>query len=258
MNELNFDDPCLVFTLRQEARAFLREFRPQQRFPSAPCPARFCGPSWLTVLVLETGTGKEHTEAAFEWVFRQPQFGNVPYRPKLLISAGFCTALEEQFQVGDVILASEVVDGEGRVWPVPWPAELPPGEWRPPLHRGRLAAVARVLGTPEERRAEGQRQGAVAADPVSATVARYCKQHDVPFACVRAVCDDLDSALSPRLVTMLAGGGPSPMQSLVAAATSPSVARDLWRRAGQRQRAAEQLGKALGELLTLTLPFSVD
>jgi hypothetical protein len=45
---------------------------------------------------------------------------------------------------------------------------------------------------------------------------------------------------------------------LAAALTSPSSARDLWRRRAHERKAAEQLGKALGELLTLTLPFSVD
>src|SRR5262245_19467556 len=64
MNELTFDDPCLLFALHQEAREFLREFHPQQRFPGAPCPARFCGPSWLPVLVLETGTTSDGVEAA--------------------------------------------------------------------------------------------------------------------------------------------------------------------------------------------------
>ena len=42
--ELLFDDPCVVFALRSEAKAFRRTFRPQQRFAGAPCWAKFCGP----------------------------------------------------------------------------------------------------------------------------------------------------------------------------------------------------------------------
>ena len=43
--EVVFDDPCVVFALGREAKAFRREFRAQQRFAGAPCWARFCGPA---------------------------------------------------------------------------------------------------------------------------------------------------------------------------------------------------------------------
>src|SRR5215831_11620071 len=102
-DQLTFADPCVVFALGREAAPFLREFRPQQRFRGSPCRARFCGPAWLTVLVLETGVGG---------------------------------ALRSGLRVGDVVLATEVADADGNVWPATWPDPLPPGEWRPPLHRG--------------------------------------------------------------------------------------------------------------------------
>jgi hypothetical protein len=41
-------------------------------------------------------------------------------------------------------------------------------------------------------------------------------------------------------------------------ASSPRLGGELWRLAKQTQYASEQLGRALGELLTLTLPFSVE
>ena len=49
-------------------------------------------------------------------------------------------ALQERFRVGDLLLATEVVDTQGNHWPATWPEKLPPGEWHPPLHRGRLLA----------------------------------------------------------------------------------------------------------------------
>src|SRR5207245_1889826 len=124
VTELAFNDPCILFPLRREARPFLREFHPRQRFPGASCWARFCGPAWLTVLVLETGIGADRTATALDWLLSQPVLGNVPYRPKLILSAGFAGALQENRKVGDVILASEVADSEGKVWPVNWPGEL--------------------------------------------------------------------------------------------------------------------------------------
>jgi hypothetical protein len=252
MNELTFDDPCLVFARRQEARGFLREFRPQQRFPGAPCPARFCGPSWLTVLVLETGTTSQGAEAALQWVFSRPQLGNVPYRPKVVIAAGCCGAEDERFRIGDVVLVKEIFDRQGNRWPVPWPGELPPGEWRPPLHPGRL--TTQVL-SPEQGRVPDPACDARTSHEVPAIAARACKQKDVPFGCVQAIAADLHTGPSPRGHSPGPGG---PLRLLAAALTSPSSAGELWRLAGQERKAALQLGKALGELLTLTLPFSVE
>src|SRR5207249_7526675 len=83
LNDIAITDPCVLFALRREARSFLQEFRPQQRFPGAPCRARFCGPEWLTVLVMETGIGKNRTEQALRWLLAKPALGNVPYQPKV-------------------------------------------------------------------------------------------------------------------------------------------------------------------------------
>ncbi len=110
MNEITITDPCVLFALRREARGFLQEFRPQERFPGAPCRARFCGPEWLTVLVLETGIGQKRTEEALGWLLAKPVFVNVPYQPKVVISCGFAGALQPDLQVGDLILATEVID----------------------------------------------------------------------------------------------------------------------------------------------------
>src|SRR5205807_9061319 len=112
-----------------------REFRPQQRFPGAPCWARFCGPSWLTVLVLETGLGPLPTEKALNWLFRPPAFGNLPYRPKVILSAGFSGALQPNLRVGDIVLATDVKDAQGNVWAASWPEALPAGDWQLALQR---------------------------------------------------------------------------------------------------------------------------
>src|SRR5262245_5177728 len=182
MTDLDFDDPCLLFALSRESRTFRREFPPTQRFPGAPCWARFCGPAWLSVLVLETGVGAARTERALKWLFDTPKLGVVPYRPKLVISAGFAGSLHADFRVGDVILADEVADADGSRWATTWLRRLPEGEWRPPLHRGRLVTVSQIAATPDEKRSLAERHEAVAVDMESATVARWCTQRDVPFA----------------------------------------------------------------------------
>jgi adenosylhomocysteine nucleosidase len=258
VSDLVFDDPCVVFALRREAGPFLKEFRPHQRFPEAPCWTRFCGPSWLTVLVLETGMGEAAAARAAEWLLGVPRLGDVPCQPKAILSAGFSGALTDNHHTGDIILATEVVDSEGNRWPATWPDELPAGEWRPPLYRHPVLTVPRLIGTPDEKRSLGEQFGAAAVDMESAAWARLCARHGVPFGCVRVILDDLHTPLSPQLLTLLSNGGVSPLRVLSAVARSPGLVRELWQLARKSRHAAGQLGKALGELLTITLPWVTD
>jgi adenosylhomocysteine nucleosidase len=258
VNDLVFDDPCLLFALGREAASFLREFRPHQRFPGAPCRARFCGPAWLTVLVLETGIGAVRTETALQWLLGRPRLEEVPYRPKVVLSLGFAGALEERFHVGDVLLATEVVSAEGRSWPTTWPGELPPGEWRPPLHRVRLLTTPHLVTSPAEKRSLGEKHRAAAVDMESAIVAQCCQRQGIPFGCVRAVSDDWTTPLSPQLVPLLTNGRVSLVRMLTTLVRSPGLVAELWRLARQTRYASGQLAVAVGELLTLTLPWSGD
>jgi adenosylhomocysteine nucleosidase len=253
---LVFDDPCVVFALRRESQAFRREFRPSQWFKGAPCSARFCGPAWLSVLVVETGVGRAATEQALDWLLGRPLVGNVPYRPKVVLSAGFCGALREGLHTGDVVLATEAVGPEGGQWPTTWPGDLPPGRWDPPLIRGRLLTVDQLAGAPAAKLALGQRSGAVAVDMEGATLARRCNKEGIPFGCVRAVLDEVATPLSPRLVSLLSGGRVSPWRLALALLRAPALTGELWRLGRLARQAGGPLGRALGELLTLTLPWA--
>lgn len=255
MNELLFEDPCVLFALGREARLFLRDFPLQQRFPGAPCRARFCGPAWLTVLVAQTGVGRERTARALDWLLGKPVLGNVAYRPKLVLSAGFAGALHPALLVGDLMLATEVVDESGEVWPCTWPATPLRGEWQPQLRRGRLVTADHIIAAPADKRALGQKHDALAVDMESAYVARRCSKEGIPFGCVRAISDGVDTALSPRLAAVLAGGGVSWWRLVTGVLRSPGLPAELWRLARHTRYAADQLGKGLGELLTLTLPW---
>lgn len=258
MTELLFDDPCILFAMRRESAPFLREFRVQERLPGAPCWARFCGPAWLSLLVLETGVGATRMKQAIDWVLSGPRLGNVVYRPKVILSAGFSGALEEALRVGDIIVATEVRDAAGNVWPATWPGELPGGTWRPTLRRARIVTAAKLVGTPKEKEALGQSTGAAAVDMEAAVIAQSCSRHGIPFGCVRAISDAARTPLSPRLVALLHTGRVSFGRVGLASLRSPSIIPELWRLAGATRFAAEQLGKALGELLTLTLPWAAE
>jgi adenosylhomocysteine nucleosidase len=258
LNDISITDPCILFPLGREARPFLQEFRPQQRFPGAPCRARFSGPEWLTVLVLETGVGLDRTRQALEWALSKPVFGNLPYEPKVVLSAGFAGALDDQLQIGDLILATEVIDTDGHTWPVPWPESLPEGNWQPPLRRSRLLTASQFISEPGEKRRLGQLHQALTVDMESATVASICSQKQVPFGCLRAISDAVDAPVSREVMTLLEGANISWLHLGILLARSPSKAGELWRLAKATRIAARQLAKGMGELLTLTLPWGAD
>src|SRR5262249_36647697 len=109
-----------------------------------------------------------------------------------------------------------------------------------------------------EKQALGSRHQAAAVDMEGAVVARWCRQQDVPFGCLRAISDDAGTPLSPQLAAILSDGQVSLTRVLVNVALTPRLARDMWQLARQTRQAAEQLGKALGEVLTLTLPWGGD
>jgi len=255
MNDIAITDPCLLFALEREARSFLQEFRAQQRFSGAPCRARFCGPEWLTVLVMETGIGKNRTEEALHWLLAKPVLGNVPYQPKVIISCGFAGALQPDLQIGDLILATDVVDIEGHAWPAPWPGDLPSGDWRPPLRRGRLLTTAQLLSGPSQKQELGLRHQALAVDMESAVLASLCSRQAIPFGCLRAISDRLDTALSPQVISLVSGAGISWLRLAAMLARRPHLTSELWRLAQDSRFASRQLAKGLGELLTLTLPW---
>lgn len=254
---LQLNDPCILFALRRERHPFHKEFPPNQRFPGAPCWARFCGPAWLSVLVLETGMGPKCVRPAVEWLLAQPTLDQLPYVPKMLLFAGYAGALSDDLHVGDLVLATEIVTADGQRWPTTWPGELPPGRWRPPLRRGAVASVAHMISQPADKRRLYDEHGALAVDMESAEFARLCSQREMPFGVLRAISDEADTPLSPELTRLLVGGRVSWWQTLRTIVRRPSIVKELLRLGRHTKMASQQLALGLGELLTLTLPWDL-
>jgi nucleoside phosphorylase len=202
------------------------------------------------VLTLETGVGQRRATTCLEWLLSRPVVCKRPYRPSFVLAAGFSGALRNGVRVGDIILATEVVDTQGRCWPATWPGELAAGDWP---QRARLLTTTKLVGDPVEKRELGQASGAIAVDMEGGVIAEACTRAGVPFGCLRVISDDVSTALSPRLVTLLSGGRASALRIVAAVAQTPQLAVELWRLARHTRFAAAQLGLALSQLLTRTL-----
>jgi adenosylhomocysteine nucleosidase len=196
------------------------------------------------VLVVESGLGRKAMESAITGVLGQPGPGGQLYRPPFLVLAGFSGALQSGHNVGALILATDVLDERGGRWPATWPGDRPTT-----AQRGRVLTADAIVADPAGKRELGARHGAVAVDMESAAAARVCHEHGVPFGCLRAISDDVDTELSPILLGLLQGGRPSPRGVLAAIARRPRVVREMWRLARSTRRAAQQLAAALDKMI---------
>ncbi len=260
--------PCIVFALRRESMYFRRVYPFRRRFCGAPCCARFCGSQvWRgkrkperfsprtdpdgfiraetffrdyfrpSMLMLETGVGAAAMETALRWCLSGPSFCGMPYRPRLLVSVGFSGSLQPRQRVGDLVMATEVVDLQGQRWPAVCPAVLVSSG----IAAGRLLTVPELVSDPRDKQKLGRQQDALAVDMESAVAARLCYQHDVPFACLRVISDDWQTPLSPHLVELLRHERVSIPRLAGQVLRLPKLIGELWRLARQTRYASRRL-----------------
>ena len=182
-------------------------------------------------------------EIALSWLLSGPPLDGVPYRPSLVLSAGFSGAVVAGLNVGDLILASEVCDADGVCRPATWPVG------GSSFRRGRILTVPNLIGAPEEKRRLGERSGAVALDMETAVVARLCGEAGVPFGCLRVISDDVDTYLSESLLGVLRDGRVGPGRLAAAVLRRPMLVAELTRLGAHTRTAARRLSEGLEEML---------
>jgi hopanoid-associated phosphorylase len=111
-----------------------------------------------------------------------------------VISFGLCGALDQDLKVGDLVVASAVVDGEGphetdRAWAHSLCQALPGAVL------ATFTSASRPVANAAEKAALRQATGASAVDMESYLVARWARWFGAPFAILRAVSDGADRAL---------------------------------------------------------------
>ncbi len=107
----------------------------------------------------------------------------------VVLSTGFCGALDPALRTGEIFAAREVIDAAGKG---SFPA-LPPPSSRS-FRLGRLWSQDRVAVSPGEKAALRER-GADAVDMEAAAVAAEAVRRNVPFYCVRVVSDEAGEPL---------------------------------------------------------------
>jgi len=166
--------------------------------------------------------------------------------PRLIVSCGFCGALDAELKTGDVVLATSVRDEGGVAVEVP---AAPLSTARRALaglrvFEGGVLCTTAVAATPAEKRGLA-RPGLLAVDMETHPVARAAAQAGIPWVSARAVIDPLEAELpsfarapSDRYV----------VPALLHALSGPSGAVEVARLAARAKRAARSLEEVVRRL----------
>jgi nucleoside phosphorylase len=124
--------------------------------------------------VLHTGVGEKVCRERIEKFLKDQQFD-------LMISAGFAGALNDELQVGDLLLAKNfsTIDMNQRGLSF---SSLP-------IHMADLLTVPAPIDSSDERNRIARESGAAAVDMETEFIARACDEHGVPLLSLRVITD---------------------------------------------------------------------
>jgi len=165
---------AVTFALPAESSEFLRRLRDRTgaerngvRFVRGKMDDRM-------VEVLHTGVGEKVCRQRVANFLRGQQFD-------LLISAGFAGALNDQLQVGDLLLAKNFSTVEL--------TEVGSSFSRLPIHEADLLTVRALIDSSDERNEIARTSGAAAVDMETEFIARACAEHGIPLLSLRVITD---------------------------------------------------------------------
>jgi adenosylhomocysteine nucleosidase len=165
------------------------------------------------------------------------------HSPAWIVSAGFSGALQPGIKIGDIVVASSILDTEGSELAIDLKMPADPAKG---LHVGRLLTVDRIVRTVEEKKVLGERCSALAVDMESLSVAQICRQSKIRFLAVRVISDDLSADLPSEITSVVGSSGTVRLGAAVGAIFKrPGAVKDLWRLREQGMDAAERLAKFL-------------
>ncbi len=147
------------------------------------------------VVVIRSGPGSHNAAQATEVLIDGHQ-------PRLLISAGFASALCPALKRNDILIADQLLTTEGGRISIELPQALSATLAQPGIHRGPLLSTDRALRLPHEKQSLFQRYAALAVAGETFAVAEVCLRRGVPFCALRVINATADESL-PREVQHL-------------------------------------------------------
>jgi adenosylhomocysteine nucleosidase len=168
---------AVTFALPAESSEFLRHLRNQSRTDRSGIRTIRGTIDDRTVEVLHTGVGEKVCRQRVANFLRGQQFD-------LLISTGFAGALNDQLQVGDLLLAKNFSSVELNNRRKSFSSL--------PFHEVDLLTVSALIDSSEKRLEIARASGAAAVDMETEFIARACADYGIPLLSLRVISDTLD------------------------------------------------------------------
>lgn len=167
------------------------------------------------------------------------------HRPKWVVAAGFSTALSEQLDLGDLIVANAILAADQESIELPPAVDASKYSADPPVHVGPLLHVDQPMLSVEQKQALAGRHRALATDPAGRVVCNVCRETSTPVVAVRVVAETLAEQSSPEVRSVakqqsLAGKLGA---TLGAIWRRPSSVKDLWQCKERALVASDRLGR---------------
>ena len=137
------------------------------------------------IVLVRSGMGRDRARRALAEVAEKVDL-------KEVISIGYAGALDTALQVGELVVADQVVHYETLK---SYPLDEALISTMPEARRGTLLTVDEVVATPPEKKALREKFSAVAVDMETSALAEEAQTRHLPFASVRAITDTADQEL---------------------------------------------------------------
>jgi len=147
--------------------------------------------------IVRGGVGREKAAAATEAFI-------TGHKPRLVISAGLAGGLKAEMKRSDILMANRLVDVSGAILSVDLRVDAASLAAVPGVYVGNLLTADRIIRSPSDKRAMGEKYGALAVDMETFAVGEVCRRHKVPFLAVRAISDTVNDALPEDVDKLLA------------------------------------------------------
>jgi adenosylhomocysteine nucleosidase len=169
------------------------------------------------------------------------------HQPRLVISAGFASALCPELKRNEILIADRLLTTEGGAVAIEVPPALSATLGQPGIHRGALISTDQAVRLPREKQSLFQRYAALAVDAETFAVAEVCQRRQVPFRTLRVINSAADESL-PRDVEHLLAQKTASAQigaALGAIWRRPASAKDLYQLQENALVASQRLAKFL-------------
>ena len=217
----------VVSALKDEADRFDRSLRLQGACPNG------------AIEVVRTGLGEKRVARTLEHAFQTP--------PDALLVFGTAAGIEPSLAAGDLVIYTTVSASNDSQFSTSQAFSEYLIEVLAPLRpqQGKGLSVVEAVCSVKEKRQLYNTESGMCVDMETAAIAKWAVQHEVPFACLRAIVDGADQTVpGAALAGLRADGTTDAVATCMALLRTPGQLLDLVRLARHYNKAMKKLSVA--------------